>query len=97
MAFLVFQKSEKEMNDKAWITIIPQQEADEELQMAYAVSVDPASGEPAHILGVQSLNPQAMQDHVALYHTLMFGPSPLSRRQREMIAVVVSSVNKCVY
>lgn len=85
------------MDEKAWISIIPQKDADDELQKAYAGAIDPARGEPAHILGVQSLNPQAMRDHVALYRTLMFGASPLSRKQREMIAVVVSSVNKCNY
>ena len=29
--------------------------------------------------------------------TLMFGSSPLSRAQREMMAVVVSAANQCVY
>jgi uncharacterized peroxidase-related enzyme len=32
-----------------------------------------------------------------LYISVMFGKSPLSRAQREMIAVVVSSANQCDY
>jgi AhpD family alkylhydroperoxidase len=32
-----------------------------------------------------------------LYGTLLFAESPLSRAQREMIAVVTSQVNECVY
>ncbi|MCD4672504.1 MAG: carboxymuconolactone decarboxylase family protein [Anaerolineaceae bacterium] len=85
------------MVNKAWVRIIPAEEGDDTLQRAYAACVDPQTGEPAHILGVQSANPQAMLDHLALYRTLMYGPSPLKRRQREMIALVVSSVNACVY
>jgi len=33
----------------------------------------------------------------ALYNTLMLGDSGLSKLEREMIAVVVSSINKCFY
>lgn len=33
----------------------------------------------------------------ALYNDLMLGPSGLSKLEREMIAVVVSSINKCFY
>ena len=44
-----------------------------------------------------SLNPKSMLDHRALYDTLMFGPSPLRRYQREMIGVVVSALNECHY
>ena len=32
-----------------------------------------------------------------MYNDLMLGPSGLSKLEREMIAVVVASVNKCVY
>mgnify|MGYP000682893523 CR=1 FL=1 len=36
-------------------------------------------------------------DHYALYRTSMFGPSPLTRVEREAIAVVVSATNDCFY
>jgi len=32
-----------------------------------------------------------------MYRTLMFGPSPLKRYQREMIGTVVSVINHCRY
>ncbi len=32
-----------------------------------------------------------------LYGALLFGPSPLSRWQREMLAVVTSKTNDCFY
>lgn len=54
-------------------------------------------GEVDHILRVHSLNPRSMEDHYRLYGHLMRGPSPLSRVQREMIAVTVSAANDCFY
>ncbi len=50
-----------------------------------------------NILRVHSLNPRSMQDHVQLYTHLMRGPSPLTRVQREMLALVVSTENDCFY
>jgi len=38
-----------------------------------------------------------MRDSIRLYSTIMFGDSPLTRAQREMIAVVTSEVNECHY
>jgi alkylhydroperoxidase family enzyme len=38
-----------------------------------------------------------MRDSIRLYSSIMFGPSPLTRAQREMIAVVTSTVNQCHY
>jgi alkylhydroperoxidase family enzyme len=50
-----------------------------------------------NILRIHSLNPRSMRDHHRLYAHLMRGPSPLSRAQREMLAVVVSAENECFY
>jgi alkylhydroperoxidase family enzyme len=56
------------------------------------------SGEPPdNIIRIHSLNPHSMTHHVQLYAHLMRGPSPLTRIQREMIAVTVSAVNDCFY
>jgi alkylhydroperoxidase family enzyme len=38
-----------------------------------------------------------MRAHVALYRTIMFGRSPLTRAEREAIAVAVSAANDCHY
>jgi len=46
---------------------------------------------------VHSLAPQTLTAHLELYKRLMFGPSDLSREEREMIAVAVSSANGCHY
>lgn len=50
-----------------------------------------------NIIRIHSLNPRSMRDHVELYAHLMRGPSPLSRVQRETLAVVVSAENDCFY
>lgn len=57
----------------------------------------PGGGRLAHILGVHELHPSALEAHLRLYRTLMFGPSPLSRRERESLAVAVSGLNDCFY
>jgi alkylhydroperoxidase family enzyme len=50
-----------------------------------------------NIVAIMSLNPEAMRDSMALYSTIMFGRSPLTRTQREMLATVVSSELDCFY
>ena len=50
-----------------------------------------------NIIKIHSLNPPSMAHHVDLYAHLMRGPSPLTRVQREMIAVAVSAANDCFY
>jgi alkylhydroperoxidase family enzyme len=50
-----------------------------------------------NILASHSLNPDALRAHVALYRTIMFGASPLTRPEREAIAVAVSAANNCHY
>ena len=50
-----------------------------------------------NIVRIHSLNPQSMEHHLQLYAHLMRGRSPLSRVQREMIAVTVSAANDCFY
>lgn len=54
-------------------------------------------GKIAEVHKIQSLNPQSIRDHMSLYMTVMFARSPLSRAEREMMAVVVSSANGCEY
>ncbi len=49
------------------------------------------------IVAVQSQNPGALRASMRLYTETMHGESPLSRAQREMLAVVTSQVNECVY
>jgi alkylhydroperoxidase family enzyme len=50
-----------------------------------------------NIVRIMGLNPSVLDAAMKLYETTMHGPSPLSRRQREMLAVVTSGVNGCHY
>lgn len=56
-----------------------------------------ARGGIARIHEAQSLNPPVLAAHFELYKALMFQPSPLSRADRESIAVAVSRANACEY
>ena len=49
------------------------------------------------IVAVQSLNPESLRESMRMYTAVMFGESPLTRAQREMIAVVTSQANDCHY
>lgn len=51
----------------------------------------------ANVLASHSLNEAALGAHLGLYRTIMFGESPLTRAEREAIAVLVSAANDCHY
>lgn len=55
------------------------------------------AGRVWNIIRIMSPNPPVLAASMDFYGAVMHGPSPLSRRQREMLATVVSSVNHCVY
>ena len=80
----------------AYIHYVPRDQASGLLAELYERYSAP-HGEPDNIIRIHSLNPRSMKDHVDLYSHLMRGRSPLSRIQREMIAVAVSSANDCFY
>ena len=80
----------------AWINTINERDADGSLKDQYAKLKDSRSGVD-NILKIHSLNPESLDAHVRLYKTIMYGKSPISRVDREMIAVLVSSINQCHY
>ena len=80
----------------AWIRMIGESEAAGRLKELYARLVEPWGGVD-NILKIHSLNPASLRGHYDLYKVLMRGRSPLSRAQREMIAVAVSAANHCRY
>ena len=50
-----------------------------------------------NILRIHGVHSRTMRHHYDLYRDLMYRRGPLSRVQREMIAVVVSTINQCHY
>lgn len=80
----------------AWIRTVPPEQADGPLKGIYDAAVNRA-GKVFGIVRVMSPNPAVLEAAMGLYRAVMFGPSPLSRRRREMLATVTSRVNGCHY
>jgi uncharacterized peroxidase-related enzyme len=80
----------------AFIEVIQHEESEGELRKIYDDIID-SRGKLAEVHKIQSLNPQSIMDHMNLYMTIMYGKSPLKRKVREMMAVVVSKANDCEY
>jgi len=79
-----------------FIEPVPPEEATGVTKREYEAAIRRA-GRIWNVVAAMSLNGPAMRDSLRLYRTLMFDDSPLSRAQREMIAVVTSQANDCHY
>jgi AhpD family alkylhydroperoxidase len=79
-----------------WIGSIPPSDATGELMEIYE-RIGGARGGVAQIHQAQSLNPAVLATHFELYKAVMFQPSPLTRADREALAVAVSRANSCEY
>ncbi len=80
----------------AFIKLIEESEASGKLAEIYA-DAHKRAGRVFNILKIQSQNAAALAAMLDLYGTTVRGESPLSRAQREMLAVVVSRANHCHY
>ena len=79
-----------------WIDVIPLARASGRLKKQYQAALARA-GRIWGIVSIMGANPRALETSMAFYGALMHGPSPLSRGRRQMLAVVVSAANHCVY
>ncbi len=80
----------------SFIRTISEDEAEGPLFDIYD-AVQQKRGRVSNVLRIQSLHPKALQAHLDLYMTLLYGKSPLGRFERELIGVVVSVANGCDY
>jgi alkylhydroperoxidase family enzyme len=78
------------------IRLIDVDEAKGPLAQEYAAAMGRA-GKVFNIVKSMSLNPRVLGASMGLYKAIMFGPSELSRAERELLAVVVSCANDCHY
>jgi uncharacterized peroxidase-related enzyme len=69
---------------------------DEDLQKIWARCVEKLGFVP-NVYSAYSLRPQRLRNFMATYNEIMLSPSGLSKLEREMVAVVVSSANRCYY
>ena len=82
-----------------YIKMIRPSEATGKLKEIYQSGAGPsaAKGKVSMIRQVQSLNPEVLAAWRAIDVGIMQGDSRITRRQREMIATVVSATNQCSY
>lgn len=80
----------------SWISEIPREEATGLLRRELDAAVQ-RSGRVWNIVQVMSLNAPVLKATMGQYAAIMFGPSPLSRVQRELLATVVSAEVGCFY
>ena len=69
---------------------------DPDLQEVFQKCVEKLGLVP-NVLAAYSLRPNKLRNFMAMYNELMLAPSGLSKLEREMVAVVVSSANRCYY
>lgn len=95
----------------AWIKTVPPQAAEGELRELYGKlrqmyppeyandvpSLTRPDGTSDSIVQSHSLLPEVMYHVFAAFAKLMAPELPLARRQHEMIATLVSSLNRCFY
>lgn len=75
---------------------LPQAELSSEMQ-AYFAKCEEKLGYVPNVLLAYAHDDAKLSAFAALYNDLMLAPSGLSKLEREMIAVAVSSVNRCYY
>ncbi len=62
-----------------------------------AIPVEQRVDDDDNIVRIHGVHPETIRMHYVLYRELMRAPGPLSRVQRELIAVTVSGANGCHY
>jgi len=80
----------------AHIRLVEPHEASGALKQQYDAAIARA-GRVWNIVKTMSPNPPVLDAAMRLYGAVMKGESPLTRVQREMLAVVVSRTNGCFY
>ena len=78
------------------IRLIHEDEATGALAEQYRAAIGRA-GKVFNIVKAMCHRPAVLERSMELYKEVMFGPSELSRAERELLAVVVSRANECHY
>jgi uncharacterized peroxidase-related enzyme len=75
---------------------LPQGDLSDEMK-AYLAKCNEKLGFVPHVLAAYAQDSAKLEAFAGFYNELMLAPSGLSKLEREMIAVAVSSVNRCYY
>ncbi|GAA4749210.1 peroxidase-related enzyme [Gordonia alkaliphila] len=84
------------MSEKITALDLPAQELSEATQRYFDVCQEKLGMVP-NVLQAYTFDETKLAAFTGMYNDLMLGDSGLSKLEREMIAVVVSSINKCYY
>jgi len=80
----------------AHIRLIEPDEATGPLEVEYEAATGRA-GKVFNIVKAMSLRPGVLKRSMEMYKAIMFGPSGLTRQERELLATVTSRHNDCHY
>lgn len=80
----------------AHLRLIEPDDAEGDLREQYEAGIARA-GKVFNIVKSMSVRPGVLRQSMDLYRVIMFGPSGLSRAERELLATVVSAANECRY
>ena len=86
----------QDTDDRPMALSLPQGELSEEMR-AYFAKCDQKIGFVPNVLRAYAHDNAKLEAFAAFYNDLMLAPSGLSKLEREMIAVAVSSQNRCYY
>jgi uncharacterized peroxidase-related enzyme len=86
----------RQSEDRVMALDLREGELSEEMR-AYFAKCDEKIGFVPNVLRAYAHDNAKLEAFAALYNDLMLAPSGLSKLEREMIAVVVSSQNRCYY
>lgn len=86
----------QDLNGRVTALDLPQGDLSPEMT-AYFAKCDEKLGFVPNVLRAYAHDDAKLSAFAALYNDLMLAPSSLSKLEREMIAVVVSSQNRCYY
>jgi uncharacterized peroxidase-related enzyme len=84
------------VRQESWLRVPSEDDAPAEVQALFDKANEKLGFVP-NVLRVYALRPRHLELWNAFYDELMRGESSLTKVQREMIAVVVSTVNRCHY
>ncbi|MCU0859124.1 MAG: peroxidase-related enzyme [Thermoplasmata archaeon] len=85
-----------EARPMAWIRTVDKADSKGETKRVYDRIVK-ERGHLANVFQAQGLDPKVLERELDLYVEVMMGEGPLTREERETIAVIVSAANRCAY
>ncbi len=91
------RRSQAADDDKIITALDLKDAAPSDAMAAYFQKCEEKLGFVPNVLKAYAFDMAKLEAFVAMYNDLMLAPSGLSKLEREMIAVAVSSVNRCYY